>query len=113
MDAAALLAFSAQSAAAGEALWLADVRLDGGTAFSASITEPRGTPALVPGGENDQGELSVRVRKAVLSNRPGLQRMLEWKRPAETAWRSQKWRIAEVTGNECDACWLVKCEPWN
>jgi len=113
MDPAALLAFSAQSAAAGEALWQASVRLDGGTPFAAAITEPRGTPSLISGGEIDQGELAVRIRKDVMPERPALQRKLEWKRPAETAWRVKAWRIAEVTGNECDAVWLVKCEPWN
>lgn len=113
MNPDALRVFAAQSAAAGESLWLASVRLDGGEAFDAAITDPRGTPSLVPGGEIDQGELAVRVRKDVLPERPARQRKLEWKRPDETAWRSQAWRIAEVTGNECDAVWLLKCEPWN
>jgi hypothetical protein len=113
MDPAALLAFSAKSAAAGEALWQATVRLDGGTSIAAAITDPRGTPSLIPGGEIEQGELIVRVRKAVLPERPALQRPLQWKRPTETAWRPEKWRIAEVTGNECDAVWIIKCEPWN
>lgn len=113
MNSAALRAFAARSAAAGEALWLASARLDGGTPFAAAITDPRGMPSLVPGGEIDQGELAVRVRKDVLPERPALQRKLEWKRPDETAWRAKAWRIAEVTGNDCDAVWLLKCEPWN
>lgn len=113
MDPAALRAFDAQSAAAGEALWLASARLDGGTPFVAAITDPRGTPSLVAGGEIDQGNLVVRVRKDVMAERPALERKLEWKRPGETAWRGKAWRIAEVTGNECDAIWLIKCEPWN
>lgn len=113
MDAASLLAFSAQSAAAGESLWLASVRLAGGTPFAASITEPQGQPSLVPGGELDQGTLHVRVRKSILPDRPALQLKLEWKRPPESTWRIKAWRIAEVTSNACDATWLLKCEPWN
>jgi hypothetical protein len=113
MNSEALRAFAAQSAEAGEALWEAAIRLDGGAAMVASITDPRGMPSMIPGGEIDQGELMVRVRKTILPERPELQRKLEWKRPADTAWRATAWRIAEVTGNECDAVWLLKCEPWN
>lgn len=113
MNADALRSFSEQSAAAGEALWLASVRIGGGPEFVAAITEPRGTPLLVPGGEQDQGELIVRVRKSIHPERPALQKKLEWKRPGEAAWRTQAWRTAEATGNDCDAVWLIKCEPWN
>lgn len=113
MNATDLRAFAAQSAAAGEALWLADTRIDGGTQFPSAITDPRGTPSLIPGGEIDQGELLVRVRKDILTERPALQKKLEWKRPVETTWRVKQWRIAEVTGNDCDAVWLIRCEPWN
>jgi hypothetical protein len=113
MDPAAIRAFAASSATAGEALWLAEVRLDGGTPFPAAITDPRGAPSLVPGGENDQGELAVRVRKELMEERPALQQKLEWKRPEDAAWRVDAWRISEVSGHDCDAVWLVKCEPWN
>lgn len=113
MNAAALLAFAAKSAAAGEALWLASARLNGGTPFDAAITDPRGMPTLVPGAELDQGELTVRVRKAIMPEKPALQLKLEWKRPAEAGWRTKAWRVAEVTGNDIDAVWVIKCEPWN
>lgn len=113
MDPAALRAFAALSAAAGEDLWLASVRIDGGEPFPAAITEPRGLPSLVPGGQIDQGELAVRVRKAVMPERPALQGKLEWKRPDDAAWRVAAWQISEVIGHEVDAVWLIKCEPWN
>lgn len=113
MDAASLLSFSAKSAAAGESLWLAIVRFDGADMFSAAITEPRGMPSLVLGGEIDQGELSVRIRKEVMPDRPSLEKKLEWKRPSENTWRVKVWRITEVISNDCDAVWLIKCEPWN
>lgn len=113
MDAAAIRAFSARSAAAGEALWRADVRLDGGEVFPAAITDPRSMPSLVPGGEIDQGELAVRIRKDVMPERPALQKKLEWKRPGDAAWRVAAWRISDVTGHDVDAVWLLKCEPWN
>ncbi len=113
MDAAALRAFSEQSAAVGENLWGAVIRIGGGAEMAASITDPRGMPELVPGGERDQGELMVRVRVSEMPERPALQGRLEWRRPEEASWRPAKWRVAEVTRHECDAWWLLKCEPMN
>lgn len=113
MNSASLLAFSAQSAAAGEALWAATIRINGGPELAAAITDPKGTPSLVSGGDIDAGELIVRVRKDILPTKPALQLKLQWKRPTETAWRPQKWRITEATSNDCDATWLIKCAPWN
>jgi hypothetical protein len=113
MNAAAIKAFGEKSAAAGEGLWGASVRIDGGEPIDAAVTDPRGIPSLVPGGEIEQGELMVRVRKTLLPERPALHLKLEWKRPDETGWREKVWQIEEVTGNECDAVWLLKCQPWN
>jgi hypothetical protein len=113
MNAAALLAFAEKSAATGEALWLASVSIAGAAAIDAAITDPRGVPSLIPGGEIDQGELTVRIRKTLLPEAPALQSKLQWKRPEEADYREKIWQIQEVTGADCDAVWLIKCIPWN
>lgn len=113
MNAAALRAFAEQSAAAGEALWLADVSISGAEAIPAAITDPKGVPSMVPGGELEAGDLTVRIRKTVLLEKPALQQKLQWKRPEESTMRPAAWRIEEVTGTDADAVWTLKCTPWN
>ena len=113
MNAAAIRSFAEKSAAAGEALWLASVSIAGADAIDASITDPRGMASLVPGGEIDQGELMVRIRKTLLPDRPALHLKLQWKRPEEATYRVKVWQIEEVTSHDCDAVWLLKCQPWN
>lgn len=113
MNAASLRTFAAQSAAAGESLWMADVSLAGAEAIPAAITDPKGIPSMIPGAEIDQGELIVRIRKDILPEKPALHIKLQWKRPDESTWRAEAWRITEATGTEADAVWLIKCAPWN
>lgn len=113
MDAESLRAFSGQAAEVGEALWPALIRIGGGAALEAAVTEPRKTMALIDGGDTDRGPLVVRVRKEVLAVAPALQAVLEWKREVESVWRPEKYRIDEVTANEVDAAWTVRCVPLN
>lgn len=113
MNASAVRAFAEKSAVAGEALWLALVSIAEADPIEAAITDPRGVPSLIPGGEIDQGELMVRIRKTLLPEAPPRESKLQWKRPEETNYRTKVWQIDEVTGADCDAVWLVKCIPWN
>jgi hypothetical protein len=103
MDAASLKAFDGLSAKAGESLWPGSIAYAGEDYPCEVVREPVLIGEIVDGGETEEGDLVVRIRKAVLEDKP--------EREAVVTFKAKRFRIREVKGDEvASACWLIECE---
>ena len=77
-----------------------------GISYAASVTAPKPGGIFAAGGETEDGELVVRIKKAFLAIEP--------KRDCEVTYLGQKWQARRIGGkNAVDATWVLYCEPWN
>lgn len=115
MKASNLRAFGERAAKVGEELWpsAGDGSEGGeglvkvaGVPYQASVTAPKPGGIFSDGGETQEGELVVRIRKTFLATEPA--------RDCEVVYLGQKWQARRVGGkNAVDAAWVLHCEPWN
>jgi hypothetical protein len=112
LDASDFAAFSVQSAAAGQAMAGALVRIAGNT-YPATVPTPRLTDSLGNGVESRDGTLIARILISDLPTAPDPNQQLEWKRPTATAWEPVIWFIRTVTRSPIDVEWHLTCEPLN
>jgi hypothetical protein len=107
MNAAALNKFGKQAALTGEALWPGDISFAGDPkTYRAEVKEPKLLGVLEAGGEVEEGELKVKLRKDVYAAKPARDTVLTY--------REKAWRIEMVEGEE-EACavWTITCEREN
>jgi hypothetical protein len=104
MDAASLRAFDERSALVGEGLWPSSVILAGLT-YACTIVRPRQGIMLGPFAEEDEPvQLTVRIRKTLLSSPPAPNTFLTWE--------GKRWKIASILGQaSAEAKWSLVCNP--
>lgn len=100
MDRAGLEKFGAQAAAAGEALWGAEVSV-GGVTVQAEAPDPLEVPVLRNGREETMAERKVWIRKEVLPEKPG--------HGQEILIGGEPWWVVGVKPT-LDGRWVLKCE---
>lgn len=104
MKAADVKAFGNRAAEVGEDLWPGEVEIDG-TTYTAEVPAPRSTFDVVEGRELQQGRLVVKIRKALLPERPDENQPL--------AYGGQVWWIDSVREANLEDRWLLECTPKN
>ena len=110
MNKSSLDRFEVQSAATGENLWGATIQYLGAQ-YPAAITDPaRARWPLAHGGETEQADLVVRVRKAVMPSAPQRQTDLQWRRTPTDSW-SPIWNVE--TYEDTDTIWIIRCSVKN
>ena len=105
MNARGMRRFADQMARAGEALKPAVVTI-GGQDIECELRDLPVDGELEEGGEVEEGELTVFIRKAVLPEKPADEQPL--------IHRERSWWIKSVEGDEeMDAVWTLICEIKN
>jgi hypothetical protein len=102
MKAAAMRKFGELSARAGEALWPGIVTIAGKDYEATAVVQDL-VSEYIAGGQVEDGELLVRLRKDLLAEKPALK--------TELLHGGKKWKVEKVEGEEeASAVWVLKCE---
>ena len=104
MTSTSLRAFDALSAAAGEAIWPSSITI-GATAYTCSVVRPRESTFLSASSDDPSPvTLVVRLRKSLLPTAPVENTYLTWE--------ASRWKIRSIRGqDDCEATWIMHCEP--
>lgn len=105
MNARGMRRFADQMARAGEALKPCLVKI-GEVEYEAEARDLHVEAELEEGGEIEEGEMTVMIRKVVHPEKPAAEQALYH--------RGRRWWVKTVEGDEeMDAVWTLKCEVKN